>query len=198
RGRRRMSGQFFPTEATDDHTVQQENELEALASIFEKDFQDLRQKDPWKVKRPPEVHLCLRPKGLNYGQECYVTVELQVKCPPNYPDVPPELELLNVKGLSNDHLQTLQSELTKMAAARCGEVRVNTHTCANVHVFSDTCKPAPRHPGDDLRVGRPHPRIPKRAQQTSPALLPRRDAEESSQTTGETRPGGAAEERPAA
>ncbi|XP_077394275.1 eIF-2-alpha kinase GCN2 [Festucalex cinctus] len=116
-----MSGQLF---STDDHTVQQENELEALASIFEKDFQDIRHNDPWKVRRPPEVHLCLRPKGLNHGQECYVTVDLQVKCPPNYPDVPPELELTNVKGLSNDNLQTLQSELTKLAAARCGEVMI--------------------------------------------------------------------------
>ncbi|XP_077411506.1 eIF-2-alpha kinase GCN2 [Vanacampus margaritifer] len=119
-----MSGQFFSTEATDDHTVQQENELEALASIFEKDFQDLRHNDPWKVRRPPEVHLCLRPKGLNHSQECYVTVDLQVKCSPNYPDVPPELELTNVKGLSNDNLQTLQSELTKLAAAQCGEVMI--------------------------------------------------------------------------
>ncbi|XP_037097500.1 eIF-2-alpha kinase GCN2 [Syngnathus acus] len=139
-----MSGQFFPTEGTDDHTVQQENELEALASIFEKDFQDLRQNDPWKVKRPPEVHLCLRPKGLNYGQECYVTVELQVKCPSNYPDVPPELELMNAKGLSNDNLQNLQSELTKLAAARCGEVMI--YELAD-HIQGFLCehnKPPPR------------------------------------------------------
>nr|XP_057946262.1 eIF-2-alpha kinase GCN2 [Doryrhamphus excisus] len=119
-----MSGHYTRTEATDDYTVQQENELEALASIFEEDFHDIRQKDPWKVKRPPEVHLFLRPKGLNHGQECYVTVDLQVKCPPEYPDVPPDLELKNVKGLSNDNLQTLQDELTKLAAARCGEVMI--------------------------------------------------------------------------
>uniref|UniRef100_A0AAQ6AAV9 non-specific serine/threonine protein kinase n=1 Tax=Amphiprion ocellaris TaxID=80972 RepID=A0AAQ6AAV9_AMPOC len=79
--------QHAPTDWTDDYTVQQENELEALASIFGDDFQDLRNKDPWKVKRPPEVHLCLRPNGLNNGQECYVTVDLQVKCFPTYPDV---------------------------------------------------------------------------------------------------------------
>ncbi|XP_070776102.1 eIF-2-alpha kinase GCN2 [Enoplosus armatus] len=119
-----MSGQHTPTEATDDHTVQQENELEALASIFGDDFQDLRNKDPWKVTRPPEVHLCLRPNGLNTGEECYVTVDLQVKCPPTYPDVPPELELKNAKGLSNENLQHLQSELTKLAAVRCGEVMI--------------------------------------------------------------------------
>lgn len=44
-----MSGQHSPAEGTDDHTVQQENELEALASIFGDDFLDLRSKDPWKV-----------------------------------------------------------------------------------------------------------------------------------------------------
>uniref|UniRef100_A0A8C8DLJ2 non-specific serine/threonine protein kinase n=1 Tax=Oryzias sinensis TaxID=183150 RepID=A0A8C8DLJ2_9TELE len=109
---------------TDDYAVQQENELEALASIFGEDFHDLRSKDPWKVKRPPEVHLCLRPNGLNNGQECYVTVDLQVKCVPTYPDVPPELELKNAKGLSNEKLQNLQDELTKLAAVRCGEVMI--------------------------------------------------------------------------
>ncbi|XP_074548243.1 eIF-2-alpha kinase GCN2 [Halichoeres trimaculatus] len=119
-----MNSQHTPTDGTDDHTVQQENELEALASIFGDDFQDLRNKDTWKVKRPPEVHLCLRPNGLNTGDECYVTVDLQVKCPPTYPDVPPEMELKNAKGLSNENLQNLQSELTKLAAVRCGEVMI--------------------------------------------------------------------------
>lgn len=38
-----------PTDGTDDYTVQQENELEALASIFGDDFQDLRNNDTWKV-----------------------------------------------------------------------------------------------------------------------------------------------------
>ncbi|XP_070698000.1 eIF-2-alpha kinase GCN2 isoform X2 [Pempheris klunzingeri] len=119
-----MSSQHTPAEGTDDHTDQQKNELEALASIFGDDFLDLRNKDPWKVKRPPEVHLCLRPNGLSTGERCYVTVDLHVKCPPTYPDVPPELELKNAKGLSNENLQTLQSELTKLAAVRCGEVMI--------------------------------------------------------------------------
>ncbi|XP_041809286.1 eIF-2-alpha kinase GCN2 [Chelmon rostratus] len=119
-----MSGQHTPADVTDDRKVQQENELEALASIFGNDFQDLRNNDPWKVKRPPEVHLCLRPNGLSTGEECYVTVDLQVKCSPTYPDVPPELELKNAIGLSNENLQNLQSELTKLAAVRCGEVMI--------------------------------------------------------------------------
>uniref|UniRef100_A0A3P8NFB5 eIF-2-alpha kinase GCN2 n=2 Tax=Astatotilapia calliptera TaxID=8154 RepID=A0A3P8NFB5_ASTCA len=121
---KRMSSQRTSADGTDDCAVQQENELEALASIFEDDFKDLRSNDPWKVKRPPEVYLCLRPNGLNNGQECYVTVDLHVKCPPTYPDVPPELELKNAKGLSNDNLKSLQAELNKLAAERCGEVMI--------------------------------------------------------------------------
>lgn len=46
-----MSSQHASTDGTDDYTVQQENELEALASIFGDDFQDLRKNDPWKVAR---------------------------------------------------------------------------------------------------------------------------------------------------
>uniref|UniRef100_A0A8C7VTK9 non-specific serine/threonine protein kinase n=1 Tax=Oncorhynchus mykiss TaxID=8022 RepID=A0A8C7VTK9_ONCMY len=37
---------------------------------------------------------------------------------------PPELDLKNAKGLSNDNLQNLQTELTKLAAERCGEVMI--------------------------------------------------------------------------
>ncbi|XP_028823379.1 eIF-2-alpha kinase GCN2 isoform X2 [Denticeps clupeoides] len=111
-------------DGSDDYCVQQENELEALASIFGDDFEDIRVKQPWKVKRPPEVYLRLRPKALSNDQECYVTVELLVKCPPNYPDIPPELRLMNAKGLSNDKLQKLQTELVQLASVRCGEVMI--------------------------------------------------------------------------
>ncbi|KAJ8341453.1 hypothetical protein SKAU_G00337440 [Synaphobranchus kaupii] len=112
------------TDELDDYVVQQENELEALASIFGDDFEDIRKNHPWKVKRPPEVYLCLRPKGLRNGQESYVKVDLEVKCPPTYPDVPPEFELKNANGLSNDNLHNLQTELAKLAAERCGEVMI--------------------------------------------------------------------------
>ncbi|KAJ8290413.1 hypothetical protein GJAV_G00012550 [Gymnothorax javanicus] len=119
-----MSNFQSAADELDDYTVQQENELEALASIFGDDFEDVRKNHPWKIKRPPEVFLTLSPKGLNNGQESYVKVDLQVKCPPTYPDVPPEFELKNAKGLSNDNLQNLQSELTKLAANLCGEVMI--------------------------------------------------------------------------
>ncbi|XP_035388428.1 eIF-2-alpha kinase GCN2 isoform X1 [Electrophorus electricus] len=119
-----MSGSLNSPDGNDDYCVQQENELEALASIFSNDFEDLRTNRPWKVRCPPEVYLFLRPKGLSYGQECYVKVDLQVKCSPTYPDAPPEIELKNAIGLSNDTLQNLQSELMKLALERCGEVMI--------------------------------------------------------------------------
>lgn len=107
-----------------DYSVRQENELEALSSIYGDDFSDIRRQHPWKVWRPPEMHLYLRPKGLSYGQMSYVSVDLQVKCPATYPDVPPELELKNAKGLSLDKLQNLHLELQKLAKERCGEVMI--------------------------------------------------------------------------
>uniref|UniRef100_A0A672K2F0 non-specific serine/threonine protein kinase n=1 Tax=Sinocyclocheilus grahami TaxID=75366 RepID=A0A672K2F0_SINGR len=107
-----------------DYSLQQENELEALSSIYGDDFRDIRAELPWKGSRPPEVYLTLRPKGLAYGQTSYVSVDLQVKCPPTYPDVPPELELKNAKGLSFDKLERLQKELDKLARDRCGEVMI--------------------------------------------------------------------------
>ncbi|TNM95554.1 hypothetical protein fugu_016637 [Takifugu bimaculatus] len=145
-----MSSQLTPADRTDERTTQQDNELEALASIFGDDFQDLRNSDPWKVKRPPEVYLCLRPNGLNNGQGCYATVDLQVKCPPSYPDVPPELELKNAKGLSNEKLQNLQSELNKLAASRCGEVMIYELADHIQGFLSEHNKPPPRSFHDEM------------------------------------------------
>ncbi|XP_039525315.1 eIF-2-alpha kinase GCN2 isoform X2 [Pimephales promelas] len=104
-----------------DYSLQQENELEALASIYGEDFTDIRAEGPWKVRRPPEVFLKLRPKGLGTR---FVSVDLQVKCAETYPDVPPELELKNAKGLSHDKLEELKAELHKLARDRCGEVMI--------------------------------------------------------------------------
>ena len=37
----------------------QEEEVHVLQSIYDKEFEDLRDKDVWKVHRPPEFHLKL-------------------------------------------------------------------------------------------------------------------------------------------
>lgn len=172
-----MSSQHTPAEATDDYAVQQENELEALASIFGDDFQDLRDKDPWKVKRPSEVHLCLRPNGLNNGQSCYVTVDLQVKCPATYPDAPPELKLNNAKGLSNEKLQNLQAELTKLAAERCGEVMIYELADFVQGFLSEHNKPPPRSFHEQMLTNQRRQEE-KRAEEEQQKMAQRRQQEE--------------------
>lgn len=47
---------------------------------------------------------------------------------------PPELELKNAKGLSNDNLKNLQAELNKLAAEQCGEVSIHSQTHVQSHV----------------------------------------------------------------
>ena len=39
----------------------QEDELQVLKSIYDNELTDLRQKDPWKVWRPPEMLIRLQP-----------------------------------------------------------------------------------------------------------------------------------------
>ncbi|XP_069773346.1 eIF-2-alpha kinase GCN2 isoform X2 [Narcine bancroftii] len=102
----------------------QEAEVQALNSIYGLDFVDMRDQDPWKVKRPPEVCIVLHPRGLISDKESHVAVDLHIICPPNYPDVPPEIELKRAKGLSNEKRNQLQGELVDLAKQCCGEVMI--------------------------------------------------------------------------
>ncbi|XP_078089682.1 eIF-2-alpha kinase GCN2 isoform X2 [Mustelus asterias] len=106
------------------HSEQQETEVQALNSIYGKDFRDLRDQDPWKVKRPPEICIKLHPQGLISIEDSHVAVDLHVTCPSNYPDVPPNIELKTVKGLSNEKRNQLHAELVKLAKQHCGEVMI--------------------------------------------------------------------------
>ncbi|KAG9481098.1 hypothetical protein GDO78_010378 [Eleutherodactylus coqui] len=101
------------------HSSRQENELQVLEAIYGEDFTDLRQSAAWKIKQPPEVNLSLRPQG----NEFHVQLDLWVKCPQTYPDVPPELKLKNVKGLSNENVNSLTCSLEEIAKTLCGERR---------------------------------------------------------------------------
>ncbi|XP_043929768.1 eIF-2-alpha kinase GCN2 isoform X2 [Protopterus annectens] len=111
-------------EFEESYTERQENELQVLESIFAGDFQDLRQTDSWKVKRPPEIFLALRPLYVTGEEEIHVRADLLVRCPPTYPDALPELELKNTKGLSHEKLNQLQSGLEKLAVELRGEVMI--------------------------------------------------------------------------
>ena len=74
------------------------NSLKALKSIYDCDFDDLRKQDVWKVRRPPEFLLKIRPDHDSRGAQQTCTVDLHVKCSKKYPLVAPELELINAKA----------------------------------------------------------------------------------------------------
>lgn len=111
---------------------------------------------------------------------------------------PPEVELKNAKGLSNENLQNLRSELTKLAAVRCGEVRTHRGARSLTYVHAMFLVYCSFHSGDDLWASGPHPGLSEWAQQASVMLLPWRNAEEPAEAAGKTRPGGAAEDGPTA
>lgn len=102
------------------HMHRQENELQVLEAIYGGDFTDLRKTSAWKIKQPQEVTISLRPQG----NECHVQLDLWVKCPQMYPDVPPEIMLKNVRGLSNENVNSLTSSVEEVAKALCGEVMI--------------------------------------------------------------------------
>uniref|UniRef100_A0A8D2L6V2 eIF-2-alpha kinase GCN2 n=1 Tax=Varanus komodoensis TaxID=61221 RepID=A0A8D2L6V2_VARKO len=116
------------TEASQDHPEsyqnRQENELQVLESIYGRDFQDLSLRQPWKVRCSTEINLVLRPQGLAGDHEVYAKVDLRVRCPQTYPDIVPEIELKNAKGLSNETINLLKSRLEELAKERCGEVMI--------------------------------------------------------------------------
>ena len=58
----------------------QENEVEALKAIFDTSFTDLRCDDAWRVWRPAEFSLLLRPEHNTRGvTPAHVTAEITVK-----------------------------------------------------------------------------------------------------------------------
>ncbi|XP_052638404.1 eIF-2-alpha kinase GCN2 isoform X3 [Harpia harpyja] len=125
---RASSAQKLPAEVAaeppESYQLRQENELQALESIYGQDFQDLRQSQAWKVRQPPEINLVLRPQGLTGDNEVYAKVDLWVKCPHTYPDTVPEIQLKNSKGLSKEKINELKSRLGQLAKQRCGEVMI--------------------------------------------------------------------------
>ncbi|KAJ7344868.1 hypothetical protein JRQ81_000818 [Phrynocephalus forsythii] len=120
-----------PPEQPESHQLRQENELQALESIYGRDFQDLRVGQPWKVRQSPEISLALRPQGLTGDHEVFAKVDLWVKCPPTYPDIVPEIGLKNAKGLSNENVNVLKSKLEELGERalwreRCHAVEAGT------------------------------------------------------------------------
>ena len=103
------------------NSERQELEVEAMRAIYEGDFEDLRQSDPWKVPRPPEVAIRLRPNHDSRGERHeHCSVRLRAKVGEEYPARPPALLALEEpRGLSDEEV----SELTALLKSRAEEMR---------------------------------------------------------------------------
>nr|XP_004660829.2 eIF-2-alpha kinase GCN2 [Jaculus jaculus] len=159
-------------EPQESYSQRQDHELQALEAIYGSDFQDLRPDARGPVKESPEINLVLYPQGLT-GEEVYVKVDLRVKCPPTYPDVVPEIELENAKGLSNESVNLLKSRLEELAKKHCGEVMI-FELAYHVQLFlSEHNKPPPKSFHEEM--------LQRQAQEEQQRLLEARRKEEQEQ-----------------
>ncbi|XP_036152843.1 eIF-2-alpha kinase GCN2 isoform X2 [Myotis myotis] len=159
-------------EAPDSYPQRQDHELQALEAIYGADFQDLRPDACGPVKEPPEINLVLYPQGLA-GEEAYVKVDLRVKCPPTYPDVVPEIELKNAKGLSNESVNLLKSRLDEVAKKHCGEVMIFELAYHVQSFLNEHNKPPPKSFHEEM--------LERRAQEEQQRLLEAKRKEEQEQ-----------------
>ncbi|CAG2187820.1 EIF2AK4 [Mytilus edulis] len=112
----------------DDSLLQrQEEEWQVLQAVYMDDVVDLRKKVAWKVERP--LHICLILKQQQSESVAGTTdsdsmIHMVIKCPNKYPDLVPEISLENAKGLSNEQIAVLNTELIERAKSMVGEVMV--------------------------------------------------------------------------
>ena len=104
----------------DDHKNElkerQENEVEALKSIFDHNFKDCREVDVWQVWRPPEFEIQILPENTTQGySEAYVSVTLRFKFTQNYPEVRPEHSFTKTEGLSTEQLKVLSTRIDALS-----------------------------------------------------------------------------------
>jgi len=112
----------------DELKERQENEVEALKSIFDSSFRDIRRENVWNVsdedarKVPPELIIHLVPENSTQGYtEAHVSVDLRVKFCPKYPLVKPALSLETPTGLSTAHRTELLQKLQALSSELEGE-----------------------------------------------------------------------------
>ncbi|XP_019500397.1 PREDICTED: eIF-2-alpha kinase GCN2 [Hipposideros armiger] len=159
-------------EPPESYPQRQDHELQALEAIYGADFQDLRPDACGPVKGPPEINLVLYPQGLT-GEKVYVKVDLRVKCPPTYPDVVPEIELKNAKGLSNESVNLLKHGLEEVAKKHCGEVMIFELAYHVQSFLSEHNKPPPKSFHEEM--------LERRAQEEQQRLLEAKRKEEQEQ-----------------
>eukprot|EP01134_Creolimax_fragrantissima_P007534 CFRG7534T1 len=97
----------MPSRSPEEYREMQENEILALQAIFEDDFRELEEKNVWNTTSGvcPFV-LTLRPLGGENEKPDKTTAvaEISFKFPLLYPDQPPVMTLLSVKGIAEASL----------------------------------------------------------------------------------------------
>ncbi|XP_031826312.2 eukaryotic translation initiation factor 2 alpha kinase Gcn2 isoform X1 [Nomia melanderi] len=103
----------------------QENEIEVLKSIFGDEFCDLRRGKNKRKWQPLDILVTLIPqRGMSGPAEVYAQIDLHVTCSDKYPDEVPHIELQNSRGLSNQQVGVLYSELVDLTTRLRGEVMI--------------------------------------------------------------------------
>ncbi|KAI7870432.1 kinase-like domain-containing protein [Spinellus fusiger] len=98
----------------------QENEIEALKAIFMDDYREVVDQSAWKItNNTPEFILHLVPHGVE-EDEAHVTVDLKVKFSKTYPNKPPDMALINSRGLPPSALIQLNASLNNTAKQLLG------------------------------------------------------------------------------
>ncbi|ORZ07124.1 kinase-like domain-containing protein [Absidia repens] len=101
----------------------QQNEIEALQAIFMEDYEAVTN-NPWKVTRPnPEFILHLCPLGVE-TEDAYVTIDLKFRFPKTYPNKPPEMQVLQPKGIAMKTARQLANSLDMAAKDMLGREMV--------------------------------------------------------------------------
>ena len=110
-----------------------------LKSIYDCDFEDLRLKDVWKVRRSPEFLLKIKPdhdsRRGDYQELC--AVDIHVKCPESYPLSAPDIKLKNPKGITDEMCSSLTKEILNLSKDHIGEVmilQIVTHISSRLQV----------------------------------------------------------------
>lgn len=87
-----------------DHQEEQEMEAEALAAIFDTAFEIQSSSNP---STPRQWAVTLLPADIldENDENCHVAIQLIAKLPLNYPEALPELDVVILKGLTNDQHQ---------------------------------------------------------------------------------------------
>merc|ERR1712168_81715 len=110
----------------------QENEFNAIKSIYgSENITDLRTLDVWHIQRPPEYKIHLEPStSISQNDAAYCYLDLKIKISESYPDVIPEFDIIDFKGLSEKQALSL----LKVAVDEAGQL------IGNEMIYNITCK----------------------------------------------------------